>query len=258
MKIFKEDMLALQNTTENGNIPAYKRLLTEEYWKIPDEEFLNVINEIIEEVKKGKIEIVEVVKLYAYFSYFSRKKLILYDIPTLKSIFIAGMNISSIHSKYCEDIEEELAKIAIDQIEEDMEDILKKFYELNEQLKYQMYKQKAEEIFKCIPMKMEKFYDRFDKECMEIPIFRYQEPYQIFQRILYASNEDIVIIKDKLINRAEKFGGKLIEEAENLRHLKELMDEYTKDKSISIKIVMLKEFSKDIDYMLEKYETIEE
>ena len=68
MKILKNDMAEIQNTGENRNVPAYKRLLTEEYWKIPDEEFLKVINDIIKEIKSGKVELIELVKLYSYFS----------------------------------------------------------------------------------------------------------------------------------------------------------------------------------------------
>ena len=195
MRIFKENMEIVLNTAGLGKIPAYKRLLTEEYWKISDDEFSDVISEIIENIKKGEIQLVDLVKLYAYFSYFSRKKLILYDISTLKSLFINGMNIASINSEYCEDVKKELSKVAIEDVQEDMEEILKKFYELNEQLKDKKYKEKADEIFKCIPMRMEKFYDRFDRECMNIPIFKYQDPHQLFQRISCVSNEDIVIIK---------------------------------------------------------------
>ena len=87
MKILKNDMAEIQNTGENRNVPAYKRLLTEEYWKIPDEEFLKVINDIIKEIKSGKVELIELVKLYSYFSYFSSKKLIPYESETIKKIF---------------------------------------------------------------------------------------------------------------------------------------------------------------------------
>ena len=252
MRIFKENMEIVLNTAGLGKIPAYKRLLTEEYWKISDDEFSDVISEIIENIKKGEIQLVDLVKLYAYFSYFSRKKLISYDISTLKSLFINGMNIASINSEYCEDVKKELSKVAIEDVQEDMEEILKKFYELNEQLKDKKYKEKADEIFKCIPMKMERFYDRFDRECMNIPIFKYQDPHQLFQRISCASNEDIVIIKEKLINRAEKNGKELEEETKNIKQLKQIIDAYTFGKEITIKTVMLKEFSKDLEYILGK------
>ena len=253
MKLFKENMEVALNTEGLRKLPAYQRLLTEEYWKISDDEFLNVINEVVENVKKGEIEIIDLVKLYAYFSYFSRKNLILYDISTLKSLFINGMNLASVHSKYCADVEKELSKVAIQEVEEDMGEILDKFYQLNEQLKDKMYKEKADDIFRCIPMKMEKFYDRFDKECMKIPVFKYQDPHQIFQRISCASNEDIVMIREKLANRAKKYPKEIKPEMSNIEQLKKIIDDYIAEKETTIKIVMLKEFSKELKNILDIY-----
>ena len=253
MKIFKDDMETIVNTVDRENLPAYKRLLTEEYWKIEDDKFSNVVNEIFEDVKQGNIELIDIVKLYAYFSYFSKKNLITYDLKTIKSIFLTGMKLSSINSSYCEDVEEELAKIAIEAVQEDMEEILERFNELNMQLKEKMLREKADEIFKCIPMRMEKFYEKFDKECMNIPIFKYIDPYTIFQRISCASNEDIMIIKEKLLNRVEKYPKEIEPEMENIKQLKQVLDDYTKGKDITIKNVVLKEFSKDLGYILDKY-----
>ena len=253
MKIFKENMETIRNTVDTENLPGYKRILTEEYWKISDDEFGKVVKEVLDEVNKGSIELIDIVKIYAYFSYFSRKGLIDYDIKTLKSIFFNGMNISSLKSKYCKNVEEELSKIAIEQVDEDMDEILKHFNVLNNQLLDRMYKEKAELIFKCIPMKMEEFYEKFDRECMEIPIFNYYDAYQLFQRISCASNEDIVLIKEKLLNRAEKYPKQIEPEIKNIKLLKQVIDDYLKGKEQSIKIVMLKEFSNSLEIILDKY-----
>ena len=242
MKLFKKDMDEIQNSGESKTIPAYRRLLTEEYWKIPDEEFLKVINEIIKEINEGEINLVDLVKIYTYFSYFSNKGLIPYEIETLKKIFKNGMELAVQKSNYCENIEEELDKIGINKDFKDVKDMLNVFYTLNEKIKEKKYKQIAEEIMKCIPMKMESFYERFDKECMNVPIFKYQEPRIIFQRLLYSSNEDLIIIRDKLIKRAKIYKEKLISEKENMKKIKEIIDEYIKDKSTSIKTVILEKF----------------
>ncbi len=254
MKILKNDMAELQNTGENRNVPAYKRLLTEEYWKIPDEEFLKVINDIIKEIKSGKVELIELVKLYSYFSYFSSKKLIPYESETIKKIFEDSMDLVAQKSEYYEIKKDEFTEFALVQNQKDMQKILNKFYEINESLKEKAFEKKAEEIFKCIPMKMEQFYDRFDKECMKIPIFRYYEPRNVLQRLMYSSNEDLVTIKDKMIKRAELYSELLLEEKDNLIKLREVIREYIKDKTASIKIVMLEEFAKNLDYILEKYD----
>lgn len=254
MKIFKQDMETIRNTVDTENLPGYKRLLTEEYWKISDDEFDGVIDDIMKDIKEGNLELIDIVKIYAYFSYFSRKGLIDYDIKTLKNVFFDGMNKSSLKSEYCENVNEELAKIAIEEFAEDMEEILKHFDNLNNQLLDKKYREMAEDVFKCIPMKMEQFYEKFDKQCMQLPIFKYYDSYQLFQRISCASNEDIVLIKEKLVDRVERYQEQIEPEMKNIKLLKQIMDDYLKDKGTTIKIVMLREFSKDLGYILGKYE----
>ena len=253
MKLFKDNMETIRNTVDIDNLPAYKRLLTEEYWKISDDQFDGVVNEIVVDVSSGKLSLIDTVKIFAYFSYFSRKGLIEYDLKALKNIFFNGMNVASLNSKYCENVDEELGKIAIEEVAEDMEDILKHFNMLNDQLYDKMFKEKADEIMKCIPMKMEQFYEKFDKECMDVPIFKYYDPFQLFQRISCASNEDIVLIKEKLLDRVEKNPKKLEPEMKNIKQLKQVIDDYLKGKDPSIKIVMLKEFSDSLGIILGKY-----
>ena len=126
---------------------------------------------------------------------------------------------------------------------------------LNAQLKDRMYQEKAIEIFRNIPMKMEVFYDRFDKECMDVPIFKYYDPFQMFQRISCASNEDVVTIKEKMLNREEKNHDAIEPEIKNIRQLKQIMDDYTSSKDNSIKLVMLKDFAKALGMIVDKYKT---
>ena len=255
MKVFKDNMEVIRNTVDTAKLPGYKRLLTEEYWKIDDDEFEEVIEGIIDDIKKGKVNLIELVKLFGYFSYFIKKGLIKYDMKNIKMLFFNGMNASALISEYCPDIEKELEKIAIIEHDQDMEEILNHFNQLNAKLKEKMYQEKAEEIFKCIPMKMEVFYERFDKECMEVPIFQYYDPFQMFQRISCASNEDIVTIKEKLLNRAELYREKLEPELKNIKQIKQVVDDYTKGKDNSIKLVMLKDFSKALGTIIDQYKT---
>ncbi len=253
MKTFKKDMETIINTVDTSNLPGYKRLLTEEYWKISDEEFDEVINEVLEDVKSGKTSLMEDVKLFIYFDYLIRKGLIKQDMNHVKGIFTHGMNLSSLVSAYCDNVEDELDTIGMGEASQDVEDILVHFYNLNSKLKDRMYIEKADSIFKCIPMKMEVFYERFDKECMDIPIFKYYDVYQTFQRLSCASNEDIVTIGEKLVNRAELFTKEIEPEMKNIRQLKQIIDEYTGDKETSIKLVMLRDFSNDLAKILDKY-----
>ena len=254
MKTFKKDMEMIINTVDTSNLPGYKRLLTEEYWKISDEEFDDVIDGILEDVKSGKTSLIEDVKLFIYFDYLIDKGLIKKSIDDVKDIFKNGMNISSLVSDYCANVEDELDSIGIGNPSKYVEEVLSHFYNLNSKLKDRMYIEKADSIFKCIPMKMEQFYERFDKECMDIPIFKYYDVYQTFQRLSCASNEDIVTIKEKLLNRAELFTKEIEPEMKNMRQLKQIIEDFTSDKETTIKMVMLKDFANDLGKILEKYE----
>ena len=259
MKVFKQDMEAIINTVDTDKLPGYKRLLTEEYWKIADDQFDGIITEVLDDVKNGRLELINVVKLFAYFAHFVRKGLINYDMKTIKSVFLNGMNVSSLTSSYCPNVDEELASLAIEEDKsEDMEEVLTHFNKINIQLEDKMYKEKAEEIFKYIPMKMEQFYDRFDKECMETPIFKYYDVFQMFQRISCASNEDIVTIKEKLLDRAKKYGEKLQDELPNLKKLKQVMDDYIDGKEPTIKLVILQDFAEELENVIKEYKKPEE
>ena len=254
MKALKKDMEAIINTIDTEKLPGYKRLLTEEYWKISDDQFPRIIKEVIEEVKKGQLQLIEIVKLFSYFSYFIKRGLISNDIKETKQIFIEGMNKSVENSDYCANVEEELSRVGIvNETGQEMEEVLKHFEKLNNQLEEKMYKDKADEIFRYIPIKMEQFYDRFDAECMEFPIFKYYDAYRMFQRITCASNEDIVRIKEILIDRAKKYTDKLNSEYKFMKQLKLVLEDYCKGKEINIKIVMLKEFSRDLGIIIDLY-----
>ena len=253
MKALKKDMDAIINTIDTEKLPGYKRLLTEEYWKISDEQFPTIIKEVIEEVKKGTLQLIEIVKLFSYFSYFIKRDLISNDMNETKKIFIEGMNKSALISKYCDNAQEELSRIGINETGQEMEEILEHFEKLNKKIEEKMYRQKADEIFRYIPIKMEQFYDRFDSECMEFPIFKFYDPLRMFQRITCASNEDIVRIKEMLIDRANRYTENLTEEYSFMNNLKSVLEDYCRGKENTIKIVMLKEFSRDLGKVLELY-----
>lgn len=258
MKTFKENMDVIINTVDTDKLPGYKKLLTEEYWKINDDQFSSVIQQVIDSVNKGEIQPIEIVKLFAYFSYFIEKNLIDYDIETIESVFLNGMNLASVKSKYFENADEELQQIETDNMGAEMQNIISRFKTINSQLKDKMYREKAEEVFKCIPMKMEVFYEKFAKECSNIPIFKYYDPFQMFQRISCASNEDIVSIREALAERAKHHKKEIAPEMENIAKIKQIMEDYIDGKRPTIKTVMIEEFAKELGKILDSYKLPQE
>jgi len=249
-KRFKEEMKDIINTVDTEKLPGYKRLLIEEFWKISDEQFPDVIDDVIENVKQGKIKLIDTTKLFIYFTYFVKKGLINYEMSEIKKIFFNGMNLASLNSEYIENADQELNSLSLGEKNLEIEDTLEHFYMLNNTLKDKMYTEKADEVLKSIPIKMVNFYEKFDKECMDIPILKYYDPHQLFQRISCANNEDIVAIGEKLIERATKNTEKLEPELKNVTKFKEIIDQYLRGKEINIKTVILSELSKKLDIVI--------
>ena len=65
-------------------------------------------------------------------------------------------------------------------------------------------------------------------------------------------NMVIMIIKDRLVKRYELYPKELEPEIKNLKILKQILDDYLKGKEITIKIVVLQEFSNSLMSILEK------
>ena len=164
------------------------------------------------------------------------------------------MNKSVIHSKYCKNVQEEISNLGIE-ISNDfgiaIEELIEYFTKLNDLIYEKEMKKLSENVFRNIPMKMELFYDMFEKECMDIPIFKYYEPLQMFQRITNASNEDIITIGDKLIERAIKNKEILYCENEFMEKLVILLNTSIANKRNKIKTVMIESFIQRINEIIE-------
>jgi len=89
---------------------------------------------------------------------------------------------------------------------------------------------------------------------MNIPIFKYYDAFQMFQRISCASNEDMVSIKEKLADRAKRYTKEIAPEMKNIAKLKRVMDDYIDGELPSIKIVLLEDFSNELGNILSLYE----
>ena len=90
---------------------------------------------------------------------------------------------------------------------------------------------------------------------MDKPILNHYNAYQMFQRVTCASNEDIMLIKEMLVDRFKKHTEELALEAAFIKDFKVVLDNYCAGKQTSIKVVMLKEFSNNLDEILNLYDS---
>ena len=56
-----------------------------------------------------------------------------------------------------------------------------------------------------------------------------------------------------MLDRANKYKKQIEPEMKNIKQLKQIIEDYLKEKEPTIKNVMLKEFAKEMGYILDKY-----
>lgn len=251
MKVFKDDMESIAAQESRGNIPSYKRLLTEEYWKISDNDFNRVVSETLEDIKAGKLQLIEYFKLYIIFNFFVQKGLLEIDSEYLKLTFINGMNLAAVHSKYCKDVDGYINGIELDESDENVNVVYQHFNNLNLQTKEKEYIEVAKQLFEMIPDKVERITEPFTEQHLDIPIFKYYNMTTLFERILLLENEDIVLVKDVIMSRLVNQTS-LANEERNIRLLKQAIEEYVRGKVPTIKVILLQDFIKMLDLVLAK------
>lgn len=249
MKTFKDDMDDILSKTNNNRVESYKRLLTEDYWKISDIDFPTVIEETLEDVRGGKLQLVEYLKLYVIFNFFTQNGLIDIDAEYLKLTFINGMNVAVATSKYCRDFENYVDGINLEKTDKNIKEIFEHFNNLNMQTKEKEYIDIAKELFEMIPNKIERLSEIFSEKYLDVPIMKYYNVNTLFERIILLDNEDIVIVKDLFVDRYEKVLN-ISNEERNIRLLKQTMEEYIREKVPTIKIILIQDFIKVLDRIL--------
>ena len=249
MKIFRDDMDTIVSDEARGHVPSYKRLLTEDYWKIEDNEFSGVVAETLEDVKAGKLQLVEYLKLYVILNFFIQKGLLDIDMEFLKLTFVNGMNMAAATSKYCDNVESYLGGIEIEKDDDNISYIYEHFNNLNLQTKEKEYINIAKEFFEMVPDKIERLSEVFAEKHLDVPIMKYYNMNTLFERIMLLNNEDVVLFKDLIVARYEKVTD-LSNEERNIRLLKQTMEEFIRGKVPTIKIVLIEDFIKALDKIL--------
>ena len=242
MRVFAREMADIDKTTQKSGSLGYERILSEEYWRIPDEEFDKVIYNTLELVRSGKLELINYVKLFIYFNHFHTKGLLREDIGSIKNQFMAGMNLASVNAEYYPDANIYWSDFTGVETYADVDEVIAYFTIINAQLKEKTYKEDSERLMALINTKTRAFLDLLVEEYSNEPIIAYCDPNMLFEKILKIPNPDIVsftqIVKDRVANK-ELYKV----EHKHYCQLKAQIDNYVKGKVKNVKLVLLEELS---------------
>lgn len=245
MRVFSREMGDIEKTERKYGRLDYERILSEEYWRIPEQDFEKVIYNTLELVRMGKLELINYVKLYIYFHFFQEKGLIREDIDWLKNQFMVGMNLASVNSQFCDNVSTYFSDLKGVETKPDVDEIIAYFTIINNQLKEKAYKEGANELMAALVKTPDIFMSILTEEYKDDPILAFCDVNTFFEKLLKISNPDLVILTGIIRERIKN--EKLYrEESRKFCELKYLINRYNEGKMRNIKLVLLDDLARTI------------
>ena len=255
-RLFKDNMEEAKNSSRirrSGENKKYVKLLSGEYWKLSDFDFELLWNQVLEEIKSGKVEFKEHVKLFAIVKYLITLGLIDYPVSELKQNFILGMQMSvSENMDAIEGLKESKIDVDVDyNIEDkDIEEIKNEYLDIKARAIQELATSKASELFKNLPDNLSEFYKQIMGEYKDLPVFSRYDMDNLYGKLLLTPNYDLYNIINLMQLRYKENKELLEADSKNLRKLIEIIKKNRTNKEKTIKFALLDNLAFNIEKII--------
>jgi len=237
-KVFKDNMEEALQKKEIKKEGEYVKLLNGTYWKLSDLDFSILIDQVLFDVKEGRIPTKDFLKLFSVYKYLCEIGVIRYYIDEIKDRFLLGYKVSLIN-----DIKFNIENVDI-KIDEIKDEKVRAFAEECNNLRLKIYddaiREKVAMLFKNLVDNIDEFYKEVIGEFANIPIFEKYEMSVLYDKLKLLSNYDMYNFISIVSTRYENNKNILELDKRNLENLVQIIEEATKDAEPTIKIALQK------------------
>ncbi|MDD3304325.1 MAG: P-loop NTPase fold protein [Clostridia bacterium] len=255
-KLFNENMESAKNISRlrrSGETKRYLKLLNGDYWKLSDFDFDLLWNQVLEEIKTGKVEFKEHVKLFAIIKYLMNLALIEYPISELKQNFILGMQLSASENMGAIEVLQDSkvdSDVDYDIDDKDIEEIKNEYINIKNKAICELATSKASELFKNLPDNLSEFYRQIVGDYKDLPVFSRYDMENLYEKLLLTPNYDIYNIINMIQIRYKENRELLEADSKNLRKLTEIIKKNKANKEKTIKYALLDNLAVNIEKII--------
>jgi len=237
-KVFQDNMADALEKKEIKKEGEYLKLLNGTYWKLSDLDFSILIDQVLFDVKEGKIPTKDFLKLFSVYKYLCEIGIIRYYIDEIKDRFLLGYKVALTN-----DVKQNIASDDF-VVEEIKDEKVKEFAEECNKLRLKIYdeaiREKVSMLFKNLVDNIDEFYKEVIGEFANIPIFEKYEMSVLYDKIKLLSNYDMYNLISIVSTRYENNKSLLELDKRNLDNLVEIIEANVKDAEPTIKIALQK------------------
>jgi hypothetical protein len=246
-EVFEKELNDIVSKTEES-IPLHEQFLRNGIWDFSDEEFFEVEKQTYEKLINGEVHFPSYFRAFALYRYLIDKGLVKKEVKDLKNELMSGLNIAAKKAENYEDMDSYFLGTEIKPDDHDLKEFKEKIIEINQALKHKQEEKEVQELMETMTSDFHKFLVDMQDKYFYLPVFSYYNVNELFKKILSLSNSDTLSLVQLLEKRYRLSGGdvKLYLDLDNLKLLRDKIDEYVSEKKITPKIVLLKELSATI------------
>lgn len=238
-KVFTQNMKEMLNThVEKKKEPEYTRLLNGSYWKLQDFDFTILVEQVLYDVKEGKVPSKEYIKLFAVYKHLVEIGVIRTEMDDIHTRFLVGYK-----AALTNEAKKNQGVIDASEDFDTTDSMIKEFANECNRLKVAIFdnciREKVSELFKNMAENIDEFYKQILGEFANIPIFEKYDMDVLYSKLENLQNSDLYNLISLLTTRYENNKEMLNLDSANLKRLATIIEEKTQNEDMSIKKALL-------------------
>ncbi|MBV6715567.1 P-loop NTPase fold protein [Paenibacillus chitinolyticus] len=238
-------------------LPDYIRLLGD-FRSLSNEEFDKITIEIFSKLKDGKVSFIHYRQAFLFYRHFIEKGLFNKDYEEVEVALSTGLILSGKRSQYKENLDDFLRPLITEEEDPCLYYFQNEIININENLEKEMHKDEVSNLMNLFQSNYEVFSEKLLSEFYSVPIFYYYvDINNFFESLLQIPNSDTHSLR-KLLEKKYNQNEKNIKDIENLKLLKNKIDEHVCNNNINLKNYLLNELSKTLEECIKKLEKVKQ
>lgn len=243
-KVFHDNMEEALSQKETVKEAEYIKLLNGTYWKLSDLDFSILVDQVLFDVKEGKVNTRDFLKLFSVYKHLCEIGVIRYYVDEIKDRFLLGYKMA---------LTVDLSN-KVDTPDMDTTDIkdekLKEFAIECNSIKLKIYDQvlreRVAELFNALVNNIDEFYRAVINDFATLPIFEKYEMTVLYDKLKVLSNYDMYNFISVVSTRYNGKESLLAQDKKNLIALADIIDVALKDTEPTIKTALQKSLAETI------------
>lgn len=243
-KVFHDNMNEATQKKAVQEEGEYIQFLNGTYWKLSDLEFSILVDQVLFEVKEGKVPSKDFLKLFSVFKHLCEMGLIKFYIEEIQDKFLLGYKITLNN-----DLKANIEKIDIN-LEEIKDEKVKTFASECNKIRLKVFndaiREKVTILFKTMSDNIDEFYKQIMNQYASVPVFEKYEMSILYEKVNMLSNYDMYNFISIVSTRYENMPELLEQDYKNLQTLADIIDNAIKEVEPTVKTALQKSLSDTI------------